>query len=399
MTERSNKGSNRATHEAPRPFPVWKALVALALIAAIVFAAQLCSTAATINVTVNGTEYTLHGAKTMQTAIKESGLPINSGDLISLRGQILEKHGGDPFYATVNGIETVDPDLKLHDGDEITVADGKDVVENYESEFEPIPFSAVTGGLGALHIFIPGEEGTMEVRTGVLSGEQVRKLQKEETDLVRWCYNPDVGDDKVIALTFDDGPSSECTAEILDILAENDAKATFFIVGSEIKTEEDAAVVQRAYDEGHQLCTHTYTFGQSVSSFDFSSLAAQDQIDEVNLGYQAISNVTGVEPSHCIRLPGGTMNDDAVLNIAPYIDAEISWTIDTGDWLSPGSDVIYGTLLQAQPGDIILCHDSANSQQTVEALRDALPWLKRWGYKFVTIDDMLVYPELKVEVE
>ena len=399
MTERSNKGTNRATHEAPRPFPVWKALVALALIAAIVFAAHLCSTAATINVTVNGTEYTLHGAKTMHTAIKESGLPINSGDLISLRGQILEKHGGDPFYATVNGIETVDPDLKLHDGDEITVADGKDVVENYESEFEPIPFSAVTGGLGALHIFIPGEEGTMEVRTGVLSGEQVRKLQKEETDLVRWCYNPDVGDDKVIALTFDDGPSSECTAEILDILAENDAKATFFIVGSEIKTEEDAAVVQRAYDEGHQLCTHTYTFGQSVSSFDFSSLAAQDQIDEVNLGYQAISNVTGVEPSHCIRLPGGTMNDDAVLNIAPYIDAEISWTIDTGDWLSPGSDVIYGTLLQAQPGDIILCHDSANSQQTVEALRDALPWLKRWGYKFVTIDDMLVYPELKVEVE
>ena len=101
MTERSNKGSNRATHEAPKPFPVWKALVALALIAAIVFAAQLCSTAATINVTVNGTEYTLHGAKTMQTAIKESGLPINSGDLISLRGQILEKHGGDPFYARI----------------------------------------------------------------------------------------------------------------------------------------------------------------------------------------------------------------------------------------------------------------------------------------------------------
>ena len=399
MTERSNKGSNRATHEAPKPFPVWKALVALALIAAIVFAAQLCSTAATINVTVNGTEYTLHGAKTMQTAIKESGLPINSGDLISLRGQILEKHGGDPFYATVNGIETVDPDMKLHNGDEITITDGHDVVENYESEYEPIPFSAVTGGLGALHIFIPGEEGTMETRTGMLSGEQVRKLQKEETDLVRWCYNPDVGDDKVIALTFDDGPSPECTAEILDILAENDAKATFFIVGSEIMTEEDAALVKRAYDEGHQLCTHTYTFGQSVSSFNFSSLAAQDQIDEINLGYQAISNVTGVEPSHCVRLPGGTMNDDAVLNVAPYIDAEIGWTIDTGDWLSPGSDVIFETIVNAEPGDIILCHDSANSEQTIEALRKALPWLKRWGYKFVTIDDMLVYPELKAEEE
>ena len=93
------------------------------------------------------------------------------------------------------------------------------------------------------------------------------------------------------------------------------------------------------------------------------------------------------------------MNDDAVVNVAPYIDAEISWTVDTGDWLSPGSEVIFETLLRAQPGDIILCHDSAKSYQTIDALRKALPWLKRWGYKFVTIDDMLVYPELKVEEE
>ena len=190
-----------------------------------------------------------------------------------------------------------------------------------------------------------------EESTPVPTSADILGLLKEETDLVRWCYNPDVGDDKVIALTFDDGPSPECTAEILDILAENDAKATFFIVGSEIMTEEDAALVKRAYDEGHQLCTHTYTFGQSVSSFNFSSLAAQDQIDEINLGYQAISNVTGVEPSHCVRLPGGTMNDDAVLNVAPYIDAEIGWTIDTGDWLSPGSDVIFETIVNAEPGD------------------------------------------------
>ena len=60
--------------------------------------------------------------------IKESGLPINSGDLISLRGQILEKHGGDPFYATVNGIETVDPDMKLHNGDEITITSSSENV-------------------------------------------------------------------------------------------------------------------------------------------------------------------------------------------------------------------------------------------------------------------------------
>ena len=398
MTDRSNRGSDRAVQKVPGRFSIWKALVAIALIAAVVFVAQMCSTAATINVTVNGTNISLHGAKTMQTAIKESGLPINSGDLISLRGQVLEKHGGDPFYATVNGVETVDPDLKLHDGDQITVADGQDTIEEYESEFEAIPYSAVTGGLGALHILIPGKEGTMEIRTGKLSGEQVRKLQEEETNLIRWCYNPDVGDDRVIALTFDDGPS-ECTGEILDILAKYEAKATFFWVGSEIMTDDDKALVQRAFDEGHQLCTHTYTFSQSVSSFDFSSLETQDQIDEINLGYQAISNVTGVEPSHCVRLPGGTMADDAVLNLSPYIDAEIAWTLDTGDWLMPGSDAIYEQLVQAKPGDIILCHDSADSHQTVDALRRALPVLKGMGFKFVTVDDMLTYPELEAEEE
>ena len=185
----------------------------------------------------------------------------------------------------------------------------------------------------------------------------------------------------------------------LDILAKYEAKATFFWVGSEIMTDDDKALVQRAFDEGHQLCTHTYTFSQSVSSFDFSSLETQDQIDEINLGYQAISNVTGVEPSHCVRLPGGTMADDAVLNLSPYIDAEIAWTLDTGDWLMPGSDAIYEQLVQAKPGDIILCHDSADSHQTVDALRRALPVLKGMGFKFVTVDDMLTYPELEAEEE
>ena len=397
MTERSDRGRSRTVSEPPRPFPIWKALFAIALIVVVVFAVRLCSTAATIDVTVNGTPLTLHGAKTMQTAIKESGLPINSGDLISLRGVVLEKHGGHPFYATVNGQETVDPELKLRNGDTITITDGQDIVEEYTSEYEPIPYEAVTGGLGALHIFIDGEEGTMEIRTGTLSGEQVRKLQSEQTDLVRWCYNPDVGDEKVIALTFDDGPSLECTGDILDVLAENEVTATFFWVGSEIMTPDDAALVQRAYDEGHQLCTHTYSFSQSVSSFDFSSLPAQDQIDEVSMGYKSLSDVTGVEPSHAIRLPGGTMNDTAVLNLAPYIDAEIGWTLDTGDWLQPGTTAIYDVLMQAKPGDIILCHDSANSYQTVEALKKALPQLKKQGYEFVTIDQMLSYPEEEAE--
>lgn len=395
MNERPERKPSSSTREARRPFPIWKALLALVLVGAVVFAAQLCSTAATINVTVNGTPLTLHGAKTMQTAIKESGLPINPGDLISLRGQVLEKHAGHPFHATVNGTETVDPDLKLRNGDDITLTDGDDIVEDYTSEYEAIPYTALTGGTGALHWLIAGEEGTYEVRTGSLSGEQVRKLQKEQTDLIRWCYNPDVGDDKVIALTFDNGPSPECTGRILDILEENDAKATFFWVGSNIETEGCADLVKRAYEAGHQLCTHTYSFGQTASTFDFSSIPADDQIDEISRGYQALSDITGAEPSHVIRTPGGMMDDVTVLTLAPYITAEIGWTLDTGDWVLPSASSIYEALAQAQPGDIILCHDASANEATVEALEKAIPYLKEQGFEFITIDEMLEYPEEK----
>lgn len=412
MTERPNRHETRASRAsdaartqrpgrsgdaAARPFPVWKAIAALALIVAVVFVAQLCATAATIDVTVNGTTYTLHGAKTVQTAIKESGIPVNPGDYISLRGQVLERKGGHPFYATVNGVETTDPDQKLHNGDTVTLADGEDIVEDYTSTYEPIDFSAVTEGAGCLYVLKPGVEGTMEVRTGSVTGEVVRKWKDDPQDVTRVCYDPNVGDDKVIALTFDDGPSSTCTNDILDILAENDAKATFFWVGSEINGEVKKATVRRAQQEGHQLCTHTYSFDQTVSSFDYSTLSTDEQVSQIVDGYKAISDVTGVEPSHAVRLPGGMMNNIALLNVSSYITAEIGWTIDTNDYKQPGVQTIYEQIIAAQPGDVILCHDTAASEQTVEALRDALPYLKEAGYRFITIDQMLAYPAKDAE--
>lgn len=392
MAKRPERQSNTTTPTQHKPFPWGLAVLAVVLVVAAGFALRLCSTAATIDVTVNGKEYTLHGAKTVQTAIKESGIPVNPGDLISLRGQVLEKHAGNPFYATVNGVETVDADLKLRNGDQITLADGHDIVEDYTSEYEPIAYEAVTRGMGPLHVFEAGADGTMEIRTGTLSGETVRKLKEDTTDLVRECYSPDTGDDKVIALTFDDGPSVACTEAILDVLLENDAKATFFIVGARIIGEDEAALVRRAHQAGHQLCTHTYSFEQSNSMFDYSTLSAATQVDEIVRGYAAIAEATGVEPSHCVRLPGGMMNNDAVLNVASSIDAEIGWTLDSGDWMLSDEEAIYNALMSAESGDVVLLHDTSNCMQTAAALARALPDLAEKGYRFITIDEMLSYP-------
>ena len=374
-----------------RPSPLLL-LLAVALIAAAIFAAHLCSSATPINVTVNGTQYTLRGAKTLQTAIKESGVPLNPGDYISLKGTVLKRHEGNPFYATVNDAETLDPDYQLHDGDTVVLSDGKDIVEEYDAVEEPVPYGVSIRGTGAIHTFEEGADGVKEIRTGRESGEVVEKQTVEPQDLVETCFNVDVGQAKVIALTFDDGPSAAFTEDILDILAQNDAKATFFCVGTAIE-DGGVDIVRRAAEQGCQICSHSYNNAQVVKG-DFSLLSADEQVEEVQKGLQAIADALGSEPSRYVRVGSESMKDFTIPNVAPLIDAEIGWTLDTGDWVYMTEDDIYGVLMSAKAGDIVRMHDGGDHQNvTAAALKRALPKLKEKGFTFVTIDELMVYED------
>ena len=362
-------------------------LIAIAL-AVIVFAAQLCSSATPIRVTVNGSSYDLRGAKTLEVALKESGLPINPGDLISLKGAVLKRGGGDPFSATVNGEETADPEYKLRNGDAITFVDGKDVLEPYDYVESPVPFGASIVGLGAIHTFTPGTDGVVELRTGKISGESVEKQTVDPVDLIETRSDPNVGDRKVIALTFDDGPSLLYTEQVLDTLAQNNAKATFFCRGDAI-VGQGIDIVKRAYSEGHQICTHSYDNGSSVNG-DMSLLTQEELSSEVTRGMQAISDALGVVPSKYARIGGEDLPENAIAAVAPLIDAEIGWTLDTGDWVYMAEDDIYGVLMSASPGAIVRMHDGGGNQEaTVGALKRALPKLAKQGYEFVTIDELI----------
>lgn len=379
-----------ATQTSSRP-PVFKIAVAAVLVIAVVLMVQLCSAIMPITVTINGSSYELRGAKTMQTALKTSGLPINPGDFISLNGNILEKSAGEPFSAMVNDTQTADPNYRLRDGDVINVTDGEDIVEEYDAVQEGIPYSASIAGVGAVHKFEPGEEGVLEVRTGRVSGETVEKQVSAPVDVMCMEYNLNTGNDKVIALTFDDGPSSEYTAAVLDILAENDVKATFFVIGTEVEAYPE--LVEREAAEGHQVCTHSYDHADPVGGTDVSLMDAKGQVDEIVHGYETITNVLGGEASRVIRAPGGNLSSDMVMNLQPYVDYEIGWNIDTEDWTLPGSEAIYQAIISAEPGDIILCHDGGGDRsQTVDAIRRAIPYLKSKGYTFVTMDEILAYP-------
>lgn len=393
-TSRQRTARASAETAAPRQIPFLKIGIVVVLLVAVVLGVRMCMAATPINVTVNGTHYELRGAKTMQTAMKASGLPINPGDLISLKGTVLEKSAGDPFNAKVNDVETADPDFVLRDGDTITLTDGKDIVEGYDVVEESVPYGATITGMGAVHKFEPGTEGVLETRTGQVSGEEVKKQTVDPVDIAAKEYNVNTGANKVIAFTFDDGPSSDHTATVLDILAENDAKATFFCIGTEVN--EHPELVKREAEAGHQVCTHTYDHADPVGGTDVGLMSAAGQIDEVQHGMKTIADALGIDVSQVstvARMPGGNLSEDMVKNLQPYISYEIGWNIDTQDWTLPGADAIYEQMISAQPGDIILCHDGGGDRsQTVEALRRALPYLKSKGFSFVTMDELLQYP-------
>lgn len=375
---------------ATRP-PVFKIAIVVVLLIAVVLIVRLCSAAVPINVTVNGTSYELRGAKTMQTAIKASGLPINPGDYISLKGNIIEKSAGEPFLATVNDEKTSDPDYALHDGDTITLTDGEDIVEDYDVSEESVPYASTIVGTGAVHKFEEGTEGVLETRTGKVSGDTVQRQTVDPVDVTCKQYNLNTGANKVVAFTFDDGPSEDYTASVLDILKENDAKATFFCIGTEVESYPD--LVKREYDEGHQVCTHSYDHADPVGGTNIGLMTADGQVDEVTHGMKTITDVLGGEASRVVRMPGGNLDEAMVLNLQPYVDYEIGWNIDTEDWTLPGAEAIYQAMIEVQPGEIILCHDGGGDRsETVEALRKALPYLKSKGYSFVTMDELLKYP-------
>ena len=358
---------------------------AVVLTVALVVLGRFCSSAATIDVTINDMPYTLHGAKTLDTAIWESGLPVNPGDLISLQGTVLKRSAGEPFYATVNGEETSDANLELHNGDVVFISDGKDTVEDYDAVEEVLPYSASITGAGAICTFEKGEPGIIEHRTGRISGDETNRVVQEAKNATATWRRPDVGDDMAIALTFDEGPS-EYTSDILDVLAENDVQATFFCQGCEAGSHIE--VVKREWDTYHQVASNTYDRNVNAGT------TADDVLEEVRLGLRAISEALGgAEVKRIVRFPDALLTRDMAATIAEEVDAVIGWDLDTGDWLETNSEEIYQTLMNVRSGDIVVLRDGGGDcSGTIEALRRALPKLKARGFNFVTIDRMMSYP-------
>lgn len=373
------------------PFAIGAAVVLLVAIAVGIY---LFINPPVYNITVNGATHTVNRGCTIDTILEEGYAEPTPGNLLAIDGSLLEEGKGDRFAATVNGKETNDGNTELGKDAVVEITDGADVTETFQTTVEEVPYKKVEDDnywAGSLHVYTKGENGERTTKTGDISGIQITEDTKPVVNEGYHIYTADTGDDKVIALTFDDGPWDTTTEQILDILKENGAKATFFTIGEQISSHKDT--VKRAAKEGHQICTHTWDHASgSGNGVDLTLMSADEQIEEIQKGMEAISEVTGEEASKVIRAPGGNFHGDIIWTLQPYITAEAGWNVDTEDWRLPGADTIAQRILSAKSGDVVLMHDGGGDRsQTVAALRQALPQLVEQGYKFVTIDELLAY--------
>ena len=187
---------------------------------------------------------------------------------------------------------------------------------------------------------------------------------------------------KLIALTFDDGPSNN-TKYFIKELQKRDALVTFFVVGNRVKKYED--VLKEAYLTGNQIGSHTY------SHKNLLYLNEEEITKEIEKTNEAIYNVIGTKPT-IIRVPYGNINKKirSISNMN-----HILWNVDTLDWKYKNSNRVYKEIIKhAEDGNIILLHDIFKT--SVNGVLKAIDELKKQGYEFVTIDEMVYLKNIKL---
>lgn len=219
------------------------------------------------------------------------------------------------------------------------------------------------------------KESAMETTPAAETIEETRMTEPEQIE------------PKIIALTFDDGPNTTTTNEVLDVLEKYGIKASFFLIGNNIDSES-AKSVKRAYDMGCEIGNHSKTHSY------MDKMSIDEIIAEVEETNEKIVDITGEEPKF-FRPPYISVNKDMIENIdMPFIAG-----YGANDWVEKYTAEHRAKLVirQARDGGIILLHDAKGNSQTVQALDIIIPELQSQGYEFVTISEVFARKEITPE--
>ena len=205
-------------------------------------------------------------------------------------------------------------------------------------------------------------------------------LETGATDKI--IYKSVSASDKVVALSFDDGPHKTQTDAVLDVLKKHNIKATFFVIGKNAR--ENPEVLRRIADEGHEIGHHTY-------SHSLKKKVSEKVIEEeITKNEETILELCELQ-TRLLRPPGGRV-DSNLLKIAERLDYKIIlWDVDTRDWAhTPTDRIVDNVLKNTQNGSIILFHDYVfGNSDTAIALDTVITELTKKGFNFVTVGELI----------
>jgi peptidoglycan/xylan/chitin deacetylase (PgdA/CDA1 family) len=193
---------------------------------------------------------------------------------------------------------------------------------------------------------------------------------------------------KAIALTFDDGPWPTTTKQILEILKKNNIKATFFWVGRYLQAYPD--IGKQVAAAGHAIGNHTWNH----QYIKYNEDGAAREIDRTS---SLIEELTGIQTS-IFRPPGGILNNGLAAYAQKKNYAVVMWSADSFDWRTLTESLMDNVMRQAKSGGIVLMHDGGgNRARTVKALPDIIARLRKEGYIFVTVPELLQMQEQELK--
>ncbi|MGL5715658.1 MAG: polysaccharide deacetylase family protein [Paraclostridium sp.] len=208
-------------------------------------------------------------------------------------------------------------------------------------------------------------------------------MKKDYEDIVIKKGN---ANEKLIALTFDDGPDEDFSPQILDILKKYDAKATFFVVGQKVGWNPE--IVKQAFEEGHEIGNHTF------SHINVAKKSEYEILTEIEKTQKAIKDVIGKEPT-LFRPPYRAISKSMFEIIKSKNMKVVLWSdLDARDWSNPGVHNIVKVIKEkSDNGSIVLLHDYNTvrncKSQTIQALEQIIPQMQQQGYKFVTVSEII----------
>jgi len=204
-------------------------------------------------------------------------------------------------------------------------------------------------------------------------------------DLPIYCV--DKGDEKVVSLSFDAAWGNEDTQQLIDILGEYNAKATFFVVGEWVDKFPES--VKALSDASHEVMNHSNTHPH------MTQLSPDKMKDELTSCNNKIEAITGIKPT-LFRAPFGDYNNSVIQTMRECGCYTIQWDVDSLDWKDLSADEIFKRVTtKVKPGSIVLFHNAA--KHTPAALPSILKKLKDDGYSFIPISELIYKDNYEID--